>query len=110
MSGERKPPAVVVVSRPELDPVATGAAAAVSNPTGAVGSVNRLLAVDLALARVETPGASMRPAQAHRRPADASKRVSHHSASIIASCITGLMRAIALLSGVGCTRLVSSAT
>ena len=57
------------------------------------------------------PGATLAASVA---PARVSRFVlaggSPYSSSTIASCSAGLTRAIALLSGVGCTRLVSSVT
>ena len=102
--------AVVVVSRRGLDLVATAVAAAVRSLMDAADLASRFPVAGLAPAPDATLADLIHPVQEHRRRAAASSSVSRQSSSTIASCSAGRTRAIALLSGVGWTRLVNSAT
>ena len=111
-----------LVARPE----SRRRAAAVVSPsvrdrravTDAGGAANLLVSPSHAAAQVlvAIPAASVDPGWVSRfvlaTGASNTRRLKPalYNASMIASCNAGLTVAIALLSGVGCTRLVSSAT
>ena len=82
-------------------------AAVASIPTILTGAVCSASHFNAAPGQGATPAAPLGRARISRfaPPVDSSYR-----SSTIASCSAGLIRAIALLSGVGCTRLVSRVT
>ena len=86
------------------------AAAVAAIPTILTGAVD---SVSLSNAEAQAPRATLAaladPAWG-RKDLHAADASNPYSSSKTASCNAGLTRAIALLSGVGCTRLVSSVT
>ena len=106
--------AVAVVSHSVRDRRAVTDAAGAANLMAAADSVNPPHAAAQVL--VATPADSVDPGWVSRfvpaRALLSSRRLKPalYNASMIASCNAGLTGVIALLSGVGCTRLVSSAT